>query len=259
MTRVTQVFWVGNVAKARIVSRIVADPRRALTVFDYGAGRGGDWPSVLVHRPGIDLICFEPDQAAAAALRAALAGTTARVLTAKEFEAADFAADHIVSFSVFEHVLDRPAYLAQAKRLLARDGTFHLNYDDGHFRTSLDLDEARDWKLNVTETLRNRAAGLWPRVGREHLYQARVRRVDVDRLVAEAGLAIAEERYENLRSLKQLAKTIPPDRVQEFTSWWIEIEDRLNDRFRASGEERMGDHVNLWREMGSRTLVLRHA
>jgi SAM-dependent methyltransferase len=259
MTDAQQLFWVGNVAKARIISRIVADRRRSVTVLDYGAGRGGDWPAVLAHRPGIALVCFEPDAAAAADLRIALRGTSARVLSAGEFEAARLAADYIVSFSVFEHVVDRPAYLAQAKRMLAPDGSFHLNYDDGHFRTALDLDEGRDWKLHLIETVRNRAAGLWPRMGRDNLYQSRVLRSEADKLVVEAGFVTVEERYENLRSLKNLAKSVPPDRVQEFTRWWIEVEDRLNERYRSTGEMRMGDDVNLWREMGSRTLVLRHA
>lgn len=256
---VAKLYWTGNAAKARIIARILEDKRPGLTVLDYGAGRGGDWPTIMQNHRRLKLVCYEPDESAASMLRSALSGLPARVLTAAEFETTQLQADYIVSFSVLEHVLDRRAYLANAKRLLVPDGAFHLNYDDGHFRTALDLDEAREWKLNVTETIRNRVSGLWPHIGRQHLYQSRVRRLDIVRMISAAGLVIAEERYDNLKSLKQLSKTIPPDRMQEFARWWIEAEDRLNQRFRAQTEERMGDDVNLWREMGSRTLVLRHA
>lgn len=255
----TELLWTGNAAKARILSLILADERPRLTVLDYGAGRGGGWPEALRRRPGIELVCFEPDAEAAAALSSALSGLPGRVLSEAQFQTADFQADYIVSFSVLEHVYDREAYLAHAKRLLAPGGVFHLNYDDGHFRTALDLDEAREWKLNVAETVLNRVAGVLPKVGRIGLYQSRVVRDDIDRMIADAGLSIAEERYENLRSLKNLAKTIPAERVQEFTRWWIGVEDDLNARFRNRTDARMGDDTNLWREMASRTLVLRHA
>jgi SAM-dependent methyltransferase len=256
---IDDLLWTGNAAKARILSLILQDERPKLTVLDYGAGRGGGWPDALRRRSGIELVCFEPHEASASALASALSGLSARVLSEAELVSADIKADYIVSFSVLEHVHDRASYLANAKRQLAPDGVFHLNYDDGHFRTALDLDEARDWKLNVTETVRNRIAGVLPKVGQIRHYQARVQRDDIDRLIAATGLAIVEERYENLLSLKTLAKTIPPGQVQEFTRWWIGVEDDLNARFRARAETRMGDDVNLWRVMASRTLVLKHA
>jgi hypothetical protein len=40
---------------------------------------------------------------------------------------------------------------------------------------------------------------------------------------------------------------------------WLEIEDTLNTKFRLEGTIYLGDPTNLWSEMGSRTLVLRHA
>lgn len=254
-----RLYWTGNAAKARVLGRILADDRPNLSIMDYGAGRGGDWPVVLRERPGLALVCYEPEPNASKALTTALAGLPARVLSDEQFAAERSKADYIVSFSVLEHVYDRSAYFSNAKKFLAEDGEFHLNYDDGHFRTSLDLDERRDLKVNLAETLINRSAGVWHRLGREHLYQARVSKSDATRLAAEAGFRVVEDRYENLRSLKHLAKTIPPERTQEFTRWWIDVEDQLNNRFRAHSEDRMGDDTNLWREMASRTLVLKHA
>jgi hypothetical protein len=52
---------------------------------------------------------------------------------------------------------------------------------------------------------------------------------------------------------------VPADQAQEFMRFWLATEDELNRRFRFSAEPRMGDDVNLWREMASRTLALRHA
>lgn len=252
-------YWTGNVAKARIVSLVMDDPRPTITVFDYGAGRGGDWARVLQQKPGIKLVCYEPDPDATVALKAALAAHDVRVLTDGELEAGAVQADYIVSFSVLEHVFDRSTYLAHAKRHLARDGIFYLNYDDGHFRTSLDLDELRGWRPGIAVTLQNRLAWLWPRLNKLERYQARVARGDIDALIASKGFAITDDRYENLDALKQIAKTIPPDRQEEFCRFWMATEDELNRRFRFDVEPRMGDGVNLWREMGSRTLVLKHS
>ncbi|HRD78056.1 MAG TPA: class I SAM-dependent methyltransferase [Hyphomicrobiaceae bacterium] len=252
-------YWTGNVAKARVIARILRDQRSSLKVLDYGAGRGGDWPEVLSERPGIELVCYEPDPGATAALRQTLAGTNARVLDDAQFRATTVGADYIVSFSVLEHVFDRGDYLSEAKRHLAPDGVIHLNYDDGHFRTSLDLDEMRGWRAELANTLQNRLAWLWPMIKRLDRYQARVPRAAIDELIARVGLRTIEDRYENLGAFKQLAKTLPKERQQEFCRFWMATEDELNARFRTEATPVMGDSVNLWREMGSRTLVLRHA
>ncbi|MDX2157468.1 MAG: class I SAM-dependent methyltransferase [Hyphomicrobiaceae bacterium] len=252
-------YWVGNAAKARVIEQILNDRRPNLTVFDYGAGSGGDWPDVLATRPGLELVCYEPSEAASRILRERVAGARARVLDSDEFEKVAIQADYIVSFSVLEHVHDKPAYLSHAKRHLAPDGTFYLNYDDGHFRTSLDLDELRGWRTNLAVTAQNRLAWLWPRVNKIERYQSRVTADAIQELIARAGFSVKADRYENLASFKSLAKTMPADRGQEFMRFWLEVEDQLNSRFQARVEPRMGDAMNLWREMGSRTLTLCHA
>lgn len=250
-------YWIGNVAKSRVIARLLADGRPRLVVFDYGAGRGGDWPAILARHDNIELHAFEPHKASRDELVRQLTGL--RAIIHPDIEGATLQADAIVSFSVLEHVYDRRRYLAHAKRLLAPAGVFYLNYDDGHFRTSLDLDRHEGFKVAIADYVQHRLAGLWPRVGRIGLYESRVRRSDADRLIKAAGFEIAAERYENLSSFKSLIKTLPDERRQDFTRLWLEVEDRLNSEFRADGPERMGDRVNLWREMGSRTLELRHA
>lgn len=254
-----RLYWVGNAAKSRVMAEVLADGRSSCRVFDYGAGRGGDWPEILAAHPAIDLVCYEPDPESDRDLRAKLAGTRARVLSEAEFQSASIEADYIVSFSVLEHVFDKPAYMRHAKRHLAPTGVFHLNYDDGHFRTSLDLDELRGWRTGLAVTAQNRLAWLWPRLNRVDRYQARVPAAEIMRLVGEAGFSIASDRYDNLGSFKSLAKTVPAGQAQEFMRFWLATEDELNRRFRFTAEPRMGDDVNLWREMASRTLALRHA
>lgn len=130
-------LWYGNAAKNRIIGEIVARANQSPEgqsplVFDYGAGTGGSWPDILAKHPNIRLVCYEPHRKSAAILANRLRGRA----TVYEGNIADLniQADYIVSFSVLEHVADRPAYMANAARLLAPHGRFYLNYDDGHFR-----------------------------------------------------------------------------------------------------------------------------
>jgi hypothetical protein len=204
-------------------------------------------------------VCYEPGAADARAMTEAFAGSpSARVLSDVEFATTSTGADFIVSFSVLEHVVNRPDYLAHAKRHLHADGVFHLNYDDGHFRTALDLDERRLWRQNLAVAVQNALAPLWPRIGRWDRYQSRVVKSQIDREIGSAGFRIDGERYENLTAMKEIWKTLPPEQRTAFSRMWIQLEDRLNASFRHEVEMRMGDTANLWRQMGSRTLQLRH-
>jgi SAM-dependent methyltransferase len=253
----TKLYWKGNVAKARILNEILARTSGDCVVFDFGAGAGGDWPEILADFPKLELVAYEPFAPSAARLRTKLNGLAATVV--EDIGTANIHADFVVSFSVFEHVFDRLAYLRQARKALKPSGSMFLNYDDGHFRQNWDLSRPGSWLGPLREHTRNQLAPLWPKLGRVHMYQARVARQDCDELVAEAGFVCVGERYENLASLKNMAKTIPEDRANEFTRFWLNIEDELNAKFRAPIQTEMGDSVNLWREMASRTLELRPA
>lgn len=218
------VAWFGNAAKMRVIDRILAMPG-PLTVLDYGAGTGQGWAEVLAARPDIRLLCVEPCAKRRAALRALV--PAAEVVT----DAAQV--DVIVSFSVLEHVFDRRAYMANARRWLKPGGAMFLNYDDGHFRTP------GSW----LEAARNRLAPLLPALGMVRHYQRPVSHAEAQRLID--GFAIRIDRYENLPNLKALAKTAT-DRAA-FACLWIEAEDRLNANLPS---------IELWRAMGSRTLEL---
>lgn len=244
--------WFGNAAKMRIIQMITADARPK-TVFDFGAGRGAGWPETLALHPEITLVCYEPS-ASAVELRKAV--PSARVFSGDIAEV-DVQADYIVSFSVFEHVYDRVAYLANARRLLKPDGKFFLNYDDGHFRKRLDLNDAVNWRGTLREHFRNLAAPILPRIGQVGHYQARVEKGDADLMVLNAGFETIENRYENLASLKNLSVSVPADERARFATFWLDVEARLNKDFDIAVKGHLGDTSLLWREMASRTLTLR--
>jgi SAM-dependent methyltransferase len=201
-------------------------------------------------------VAWDPDRRSAATARRRLAGTRARLIDSAEVRRSTFAADFVLSFSVLEHVYDRRDYLALARRHLARDGRFFLNYDDGHFRVALDLEEPRTWPGQLMSASRNLLGPLLARLGRVDRFQARVARADLDELVASTGLVCEEAYYSNLADFKLLAKHGAPDRRDEFVAFWLEVEEHLNARFAIAGPSRRGDTTNLWRCMRSRTLVL---
>jgi SAM-dependent methyltransferase len=256
-------YFLGNAAKSRVVASIVERARRApegreILVFDHGCGGGGDWPSIVADNPSIRYAGYDPDQSSMRRAGERLQGLKARMLTATELGGESLRADVVVSFSVFEHVYDRSAYLRLSGRHLAPGGTFFLNYDDGHFRTPLDLDRPALWGRQLRPWIHNLLARPLAALGGVSRFQARVDRSEADRLVCEAGFEIVDEFYSNIESFKTLSKTLPPQAREEFMALWIGVEAALNARFRVPGDVQiMGDEVNLWRALPSRTLVLR--
>jgi SAM-dependent methyltransferase len=257
-----RLYWVGNIAKTRIIDDILAaHPASApLTIFDYGCGAGGDWNRILSDHAHIRLVGYEPHEPSAARARQSLRGLSAEIFTADAIQTLALAADYIVSFSVFEHVVDRRQFLAHAKRLLAPAGVFYLNYDDGHFRNRLDVAQIDTWLPALRSFARTLASGPAAAMARNSKYQRRVAARDADSLVAEAGFRTMRIDYHNLINLKGLAKTMPEHLQEEYARWWLAAEQELNARFRFDlARSSYGDTVNLWQQMVSRTLILRHA
>ena len=262
MTESTRkLYWLGNVAKTRIVFELLEQSSGGspVTIFDYGCGDGGDWPYILHDHPHLRLVAFEPGADSYGKAVKRLAGSGAEILTGDAMSTLNIRADYIVSFSVFEHVVDQNRFLRHAKRVLAPDGCFFLNYDDGHFRNILDLAEPVTWLPALRARLRTLVSPGLAGMGREAGYQQRVIAAIADRLVLEQGFVIDRVSYHNLLSIKELAKTIPDSQRETFSRWWLNAELVLNQQFshRLDGE-RFGDNVNLSRQMVSRTLCLRH-
>ncbi len=258
-----KLYWHGNAAKTRIIEEILSSHASQgsenIVVFDFGCGDGGDWPTILRENLQIKLIGFEPSNVACRIAKKRLQDCDAEIFGGNDINRLSILANYIVSFSVFEHVVDKVAYLKDAKRLLAPDGVFYLNYDDGHFRNELDLSDIGSWSPALRAKVRTIVSPAMAALGRQEKYQQRVIASEIDQLVKDAGFKINRIDYDNLASLKALAKTMPVDLRENFSRWWLCVERDLNERFRCVLQDvSMGDAVNLWREMGSRTLRLHH-
>ncbi|UKO98447.1 class I SAM-dependent methyltransferase [Nostoc sp. UHCC 0870] len=253
-------YWLGNCAKTKIIGEILEKIHHSqeVVIFDYGCGTGGDWPSILANHPNIRFIGYEPSKKSFALAQKRLSNFNVQLLTAESIQQVTFKADFIVSFSVLEHVYDKAFYLKTAKKILADQGIFYLNYDDGHFRNYLDLNELNLSFLQAKEWINNLLAQPLASVGVVSSFQKRVDRRDIDNLVQEIGFSILQNFYSNLNSFKSLCKTLSPDKQQNFAHLWLEVENVLNEKFRQEGETYYGDSTNLWWQMGSRTLVLQH-
>ena len=251
-------YWLGNVAKNRVISKILGDNLDTLKIiiFDYGCGDGGDWPQVLRDNDYLQLVGYEPNRPKYERAVYRLANLNAELFTGDTIESLDIKADYIVSFSVFEHVVNKMEYLYHARRLLADHGLFFLNYDDGHFRNVLDLQDYTTWIPAIRPRFRTLISPLMAKLGDESNYQRRVIAEEVDQMVKRAGFSIEQVDYHNLACLKGLAKSIPDYKKQDFSSWWLDTEITLNDQFKfAMPNRNKGDHINLWLQMASRTIT----
>jgi len=254
-----KLYWPGNSAKTKILRHLLASlaADRQVLVFDYGCGGGGDWPAVLRDFPQLKLIGYEPHDKSFARAKKSLQGLNAELYTGKDLDNLDLKADFIVSFSVLEHVYDRRFYFQTARRLLADNGLFYLNYDDGHFRNFLDLNRPGVWFSQLKEWIHNLVAEPLSWIGIISRYQRRVSSRDVENLVRETGFTVERSEYSNLVSFKQLQKTLPEELHQNFSELWLDVEDTLNNKFHLKQQTVMGDNANLWQQMGSITLYLR--
>jgi len=254
-------YWTGNSAKTKILRDILSKLPidRPTLVFDYGCGSAGDWPSVLKDHPQIRLIGYEPHGPSYDRAVTALKGLNAELYTGDSIDSLDFKADFIVSFSVLEHVYDRRHYLQTAGKLLAEDGIFYLNYDDGHFRNCLDLNHPGLWFSQIKEWCHNLLAEPLSWIGLTGRYQQRVDSYDLAGFVRDAGFKVERSEYSNLVSFKQLQKTLPIELHRDFSRLWLEVEEKLNSRFLLRQKLVMGDDANLWLQMGSLTLYLCHS
>jgi len=255
-------YWFGNIAKTRIVDDILANisKDRVTTVFDYGCGDGGDWPTILQENPHIRLLAFEPSAKSRKIAVRRLLGHNAEVLTNDSMIELHNVADDIVSFSVFEHVVDLYSFLVQAKQNLTASGLVYLNYEDGHFRYIIDITKFNSWLPAIWGRVRTLVSPLLATIGKKSNYQRKVERLDCEVLVNKAGLSIKKIDYHNLVPLKDIGKSITDELKGEFSCWWLEMEESLNKMLLSDAyiDYKMRLDVKLSEYMLSRTLHIRH-
>ena len=171
---------------------------------------------LLRERPNVTYVGVEPSRAAADEARRLL--PAAEIINAAAYDIRVEPAHAVVSFSVLEHVVDRPRYLQAVRANLREDGSAYLNYDSGHFVADADL----------TERAKGLASRVLARVGSESRYRRRVSAREFSHLVADSGLQIADDKVFNT-DLKRLLPLVEAERRNTFMERWLAFELELNE------------------------------
>jgi hypothetical protein len=170
---------------------------------------------LLRRRPNVEYVGVEPSRSAAAEARRLL--PSAEIVSAPAYDVRVEPAHAVASFSVLEHVVDRPRYMEAVRANLRADGRVYLNYDSGHFVTA-----------DFTERLKALASRILARLGSESRYRAPVREAEFARLVADVGLRAVEDKSFNT-DVKRLFRSVPDATRETFMERWLSFELELNE------------------------------
>jgi SAM-dependent methyltransferase len=210
---------VGNAAKLyclRLIEQAAAATHGDFRILDLGCGTASAFVGLVRTRPNVRYVGVEPLRAAAEQARRNL--PDAEIINRTAYGLSVEPAHAIVSFSVLEHVVDRPRYFDAVRVNLRPEGRVYLNYDSGHFVADADL----------RERAKAFASQVLARFGSESRYRARVTSEEFDSLVAGAGLHIADDKVFNT-DLKRLFPLVPEGRRGAFLERWLDFELGLND------------------------------
>lgn len=216
---------LGNAAKQYCLmwvrQRAQATPQ-PLRLLDLGCGTAHYAVALLQDCPNIVFVGIEPLASDVAKARQNLQGLPATLLHGYAYEGIrpqlpHEAYDVVLSFSVFEHVYERLAYLQFVRACLAQDGVCLMNYDAGHFHST-------HWK----ERLKTLLGGVLARLGNQAHYQAFVREADFRAWVTQAGLSIQEAKMFNTM-LKGVYQHVPQEARADYLARWLELELWLNE------------------------------
>jgi SAM-dependent methyltransferase len=208
----------GNTAKLyclRLIDDAAAQVDGDFRIVDLGCGDGRNFVELLRRRDNVRYVGVEPLPGAAEAARGLL--PSAEIVVAPAAHVRLDPADAVVSFSVLEHVVDRPRYLAAVAAHLVAGGRAYLNYDTGHFVAD----------ASAGERVRALAGRMLAAVGNDSHYRAAVTSAEVEQLVADAGLRITDDKAFNT-DVKRLYPRLPEDRRDAFMERWLEFELELS-------------------------------
>jgi cyclopropane fatty-acyl-phospholipid synthase-like methyltransferase len=210
---------VGNTAKLyclQLIEQAAAATDGDFRVLDLGCGTGSAFVELVRRRPNVRYAGVEPLRGAAEEARRLLPG--AEIINRSAYGLSVEPAHAVVSFSVLEHVVDRPRYFEAVRANLRPDGRVYLNYDSGHFVADADL----------SERAKTFASHVLARLGSESRYRARVTTDEFRALVADAGLRVTDDKVFNT-DLKRLVPLVPEERRADFLERWLGFELGLNE------------------------------
>ena len=209
----------GNAAKLyslQLIDRAAAAVEGEFRIVDLGCGTGSNFLELLRRRPNIRYVGVEPLRGVAEEARRVLPG--AEIINAPAYDVRVEPAHAVVSFSVLEHVVDRPRYFEAMRANLRRDGRVYLNYDSGHFVADADL-------LERAKALASRALA---RLGSESRYRRRVSAEEFRVLVERNRLQVVDDKVFNT-DVKRLLPLVGAESRESFMERWLAFELGLNE------------------------------
>jgi SAM-dependent methyltransferase len=217
----------GNAAKLyclQLIDGAAAEVEGEFRIVDLGCGNGSNFRELLRRRPSIHYVGVEPLHGAAEEARRMLPG--AEIINAPAYDVRVEPAHAVVSFSVLEHVVDRPRYFEAIRANLRRDGRVYLNYDSGHFVADADL----------LERAKALASRVLARLGSESRYRRRVSATEFRALVEPNRLLVVDDKVFNT-DVKRLLPLVGAESRESFTERWLAFELGLNELGLAYREE----------------------
>lgn len=218
----------GNTAKLYCVRRIESETG-PITVLDLGCGSGAYIRDFLESHPHARYVGIDPNAGSIEKGRQLLQGYRAEFHhgNAETFRVPG-GAEVIMSFSVFEHVVHRAAYLRSVRDNLKPYGRAYINYDSGHFVTPSTVSPVRTALRAARQGLRQATKNALVRMGAPLSYERFVPEQSFREACSAAGLRILESRTFNT-PLKNLFKSVTEDARSEFADRWLELELWLNE------------------------------
>ena len=217
----------GNAAKLyclQLIDGAAAEVEGEFRIVDLGCGNGSNFRELLRRRPNIHYVGVEPLRGTAEEARRMLPG--AEIINAPAYDVRVEPAHAVVSFSVLEHVVDRPRYFEAIRANLRRDGRVYLNYDSGHFVADADL----------LERAKALASRVLARLGSESRYRRRVSATEFRALVERNRLLVVDDKVFNT-DVKRLLPLVGAESRESFMERWLAFELGLNELGLAYCEE----------------------
>ncbi len=225
-------------------------------VLDLGCGDASYWIQVIDMSPEIQLFLYEPDRKVLDKAKGTLLGRNVTFISdLHSLDEESF--DVITCFAVLEHVFSLNVFFKVLKKLLAKNGTAYINYDDGHFRNSMYLSRSKSFRIR--NRLKTQLSFLWRFLGWYSKYQKPINAYGLHDLISRNGLRIAGERYHSIDSLEIISGSLSVADRAELFPIALSLEAFLNSKMSKDPNRDLRGHSDIFRICSSRTLVLEHS